>query len=307
MKKNNKSQQIKVSRLWKELCKKFYQNIDDSFISSFRKPEKNINRFTTNRQPKEQTYRYYLTILFNEARKQNKKFYDNYKKLGNTTLGQPLYIFFNGLKINFDYLNSLYEYNFISENMKLNKIESIVEVGGGFGRTAHTLLKLHPNIKKYTIIDLPTILKITNKYLQKVLPDKIQKINFIPASDLNTWKKLKEDLAINIDSFQEMPRETIYKYLQNVFANANYVYIKNPVCKYNPKLLGIENPKKYDVFSIGLMKQVCNIYDETELNKMRKIFNKKYCPSKIHKIINAEPCNLYSYYQNVLYKKLKIF
>jgi hypothetical protein len=176
-------------------------------------------------------------------------------------------------------------------------------LGGGFGRTAHTLLKLHPNIKKYTIIDLPKILKITNKYLQKVLPDKIQKINFIPANDLNTWKKLKEDLAINIDSFQEMPKETIYKYLQNVFANANYVYIKNPVCKYNPKLLGIETSKKFDVFSLGLMNQVCNIYDENELNKMRKIFNKKYCPSKIHKIINAKPCNLYSYYQNVLYKK----
>lgn len=295
--------QIKISKLWSSLCKEIYQNIDDKFIFDFRSPKKNLNRFTTNRQPKEQTYRYYLTILFNEARKQNKKFYKNYKKLGETNLGKPLYIFINGLKINFDYLNSLYEYNFISENMKLNKIENIVEVGAGFGRTAHTLLKLHPNIKRYTIIDLPKVLEVSNKYLQKVLPDKIKKINFLSAYDLNKWKKLKEDLAINIDSFQEMPKQTIYKFLYNLFVNANYVYIKNPVCKYNPELLGIESSKKFDVFSLGLMKQVRNIYDETELIKMRKIFNKKYCPSKMHKIIEATPCNLYSYYQNVLYKK----
>ncbi len=294
---------IKISKLWNSLCKEIYQNIDDRFISDFRSPKKNLNRFTTNRQPKEQTYRYYLTILFNEARKQNKKFYKNYKKLGDTNLGHPLCIVINGLKINFDYLNSLYEYNFISENMKLNKIANIVEVGGGFGRTAHTLLKLHPSIKKYTIIDLPKILEVSNKYLQKVLPGEIKKINFISAYDLNNLEKLKVDLAINIDSFQEMPKQTIYKFLHGLFAKANYAYIKNPVCKYNPKLLGIESSKKFDVFSLGLMKQVCNIYDETGLIKMRKIFNKKYCPSKMHKIIDAKPCNLYSYYQNVLYKK----
>jgi putative sugar O-methyltransferase len=294
---------IGISKLWNSLCKEIYQNIDDRFISNFRSPKKNLNRFTTNRQPKEQTYRYYLTILFNEARKQNKKFYKNYKKLGDTNLGQPLYIFINGLKINFDYLNSLYEYNFISENMKLNKIVNIVEVGGGFGRTAHTLLKLHPSIKKYTIIDLPKILEVSNKYLQKVLPSEIKKINFISVYDLNKLEKIKVDLAINIDSFQEMPEQTIYKFLHNLFAKANYAYIKNPVCKYNPKLLGIESPKKFDIFSLGLMKQVRNIYDETELIKMRKIFNKKYCPSKMHKILDAKPCNLYSYYQNVLYKK----
>jgi hypothetical protein len=219
-------------------------------------------------------------------------------------LGQPLYVFYNGLKINFDYLNSLYEYNFISKNIKLNKIENIVEVGGGFGRTAHTLLKLHPNIKKFTIIDLPKILEISNKYLQKVLPSEIQKVEFISAYDLNKWKTLKVDLAINIDSFQEMPKETIYKYPDNLFAKANYVYIKNPVCKYNPKLLGIKSSKKFHVFSLGLINQVCNIYNETELIKMRKLFNKKYCPSKIHKIIMSKPCNLYSYYQNTLYKKI---
>jgi hypothetical protein len=187
--------------------------------------------------------------------------------------------------------------------MKLNKIVNIVEVGGGFGRTAHTLLKLHPSIKKYTIIDLPKILEVSNKYLQKVLPSEIKKINFISVYDLNKLEKIKVDLAINIDSFQEMPEQTIYKFLHNLFAKANYAYIKNPVCKYNPKLLGIESPKKFDIFSLGLMKQVRNIYDETELIKMRKIFNKKYCPSKMHKILDAKPCNLYSYYQNVLYKK----
>lgn len=299
----NETSSMKSSKLWRSLLKEYYHNINDKFISYFREPNKKINRFTTNRPPKEPTYRYYLTILFNEIRKQKCYFFNNYRKLGNTNLGRPLGIVYDDLKINFDYLISLYEYDFISQNIKLNKIRSVVEIGAGFGRTAHTLLKLQPNIKSYTIIDLPPILKISKVYLQKVIPDSISKINFISAYNIKEWKQIKSELAINIDSFQEMPKCTIKEYLKNLFSNINYVYIKNPVCKYDPKLLGINSSRKFDVFSLGLMKEIVNIYNEKKLIKIRKVYNKRYCPSNKHKIIKSLPCNLYPYYQNTLYKK----
>jgi hypothetical protein len=71
----NETSPIKSSKLWRSLSKEYYHNINDKFISYFREPNKKINRFTTNRPPKEQTYRYYLTILFNEIRKQKKIFF----------------------------------------------------------------------------------------------------------------------------------------------------------------------------------------------------------------------------------------
>lgn len=292
-----------VSELWQTLCEELYGNVDEKFFADFREPHNPANRFST-WQPKEPTFRYYLTLVFNEVRKKNEDFFNNYRKLGDTLLGQPLCVSANGVQVNLDYLTSIEEYDFLSKSFNLNTIESVVEIGAGFGRTAHTLLKLCPNIKRYTIIDLAPMLKLSSKYLEKVLSDDAKKLNFIAATEIGEWGKIKADLAINIDSFQEMPKQTITNYIENLFTNTSAVYIKNPVCKYSPELLGIEATRKHDVFSLGFMTQVANIFDEVELGEMRKIYSERYCPSQNHKIVNALPSDLFAYYQHILYKKL---
>jgi putative sugar O-methyltransferase len=290
-----------VSELWQTLCQELYSNVNEHFLSGFREPHNPANRFST-WQPKESTFRYHLTLVFNEVRKKNDAFFDNYKKLGNTILGQPLCVSANGVQVNLDYLTSLEEYNFLSHNINLNTIKSVVEIGGGFGRTAHTLLKLCPNIERYTIIDLPAILKLSSGYLERVLETEFSKINFVSADAIHEWEQLEADLAINIDSFQEMPQNTIKNYIDRLFAKCNIVYIKNPVCKYSPKLLGIETSKNYDVFTLGLMTEVANIFDEVELNKMRIIYANRYLPSAKHIVVSSLPSELFAYYQHILYQ-----
>jgi len=260
------------SKLWEELNKNLYNNINNNFLNNFRKPENPANRFLT-WPPKEPTFRYYLTLVFNEVLKKNKDFFKNYKKLGNTLLGQPLCVSVNDVQVNLDYLTSIEEYDFLSQNLNLHSIESIVEIGC-FGRTAHTLLKLCPNIKKYTIIDLPPMLKLASKYLKKVLSNEFIIINFIETTEIKKIKETKFDLGINIDSFQEMPKQVILGYINNLFAKTKNVYIKNPVCKYPSKLLGIKRTKKYDVFSLGYMTEVADIFNEVQLNIMRKYMQK---------------------------------
>jgi hypothetical protein len=62
------SKQHEVSTLWQTLSEELYSNVDDDFLSIFREPHNPANRFST-WQPKEPTFRYYLTLVFNEVRK----------------------------------------------------------------------------------------------------------------------------------------------------------------------------------------------------------------------------------------------
>ena len=101
-----------VSELWQTLCEELYGNVDEKFFADFREPHNPANRFST-WQPKEPTFRYYLTLVFNEVRKKNEDFFNNYRKLGDTLLGQPLCVSANGVQVNLDYLTSIEEYDFL--------------------------------------------------------------------------------------------------------------------------------------------------------------------------------------------------
>ena len=68
----NSSQSVnkthEVSELWQTLCEKLFSNVNEDFFSVFREPHNPANRFST-WQPKGPTFRYYLTLVFNEVRK----------------------------------------------------------------------------------------------------------------------------------------------------------------------------------------------------------------------------------------------
>ena len=289
-----------VSRQWATLCETVFGNVDGDFLSAFRAPDHPANRFSTWR-PKEPTYRYYLTLIFNEARIKSAEFFSNYAKLGETTLGQPLCVRVRGLDINLDYLTALEEYDFLIGNSDLHAVRSVVEVGAGYGRTAHTLLKLCPAIESYMIIDLEPILGLARAYLGRVMPEYMPKVQFVVADSARAWQDRQADLAINIDSFQEMPHATIDAYMKGLFAKAKLAYLKNPVCKYSPDLLGIERPVLQDAFDSGYMTEVANIYDEDELEKMRRIFESRYRPTEGHRVKARGPSGLFAHYQHILY------
>ena len=97
----------------------------------------------------------------------------------NSEIGKPRGYEFddknNNLFLNFDDLYHVYSAAQISRVINYfnfgDKVNRILEIGGGYGNLATKLKKLFPNIQ-YLIIDLPEVLLIQHYYLSKTFPDK---------------------------------------------------------------------------------------------------------------------------------------
>jgi len=89
-------------------------------------------------------------------------FIEIFNKIKNTSLGNPVDINYKGHKVNLDYLLSVEELIFLYSY--LPNVQSIVEIGAGFGRTVHGILS-NFDIEKYFIIDLQPVLDLSKKYL----------------------------------------------------------------------------------------------------------------------------------------------
>ncbi|HEX8423404.1 MAG TPA: putative sugar O-methyltransferase, partial [Pyrinomonadaceae bacterium] len=108
----------------------------------------------------------------------------------------------------------------------------IVEIGAGFGGTAHWLLKLRRDVGSYTIIDLPLINVLQGYFLAEAFgaervslygedgagagatsaaPPKL--INVRPAHSLDTVGGAGVDVLVNENSMPEMPPHIVEKYL----------------------------------------------------------------------------------------------
>ena len=119
--------------------------------------------------------RYYKSLLLEFALKLDTEFHSSNVKLSltellnkikNKNIGNPTEIIFNGLKINIDYLLSAEEILFLYK--ELDKAESIIEIGAGFGRLPHSILEAFPNIKNYYLVDLDFMLNFQKSFLKKV-------------------------------------------------------------------------------------------------------------------------------------------
>lgn len=117
---------------------------------------------------------------------------------------------------------------------------------------------------------------------------------------------LHPDLVINIDSFQEMPKETIDFYYRELIEGAKFFYSKNAVGKYKPEtvgIFGVEDNQLLDVFSLGLSTEIVDIFDATELELARARHVEQYRPSGNFSVVAQAPLGIFPYYHNVLYAK----
>lgn len=118
---------------------------------------------------------------------------------------------YRGCEIDADYLAAVEEWQFLHDADVLDKeVQTVVEIGAGFGRTCHTLLTLAPAIRRYLIIDLEPMLRLARAYLQRVVPN--GEVTFVAHDDnveIAKIAELRPDLVINIDSFQEMLPEVV--------------------------------------------------------------------------------------------------
>ncbi|EMN58581.1 putative sugar O-methyltransferase [Leptospira borgpetersenii] len=300
---------MEISNLWKDLVSKF-QNIDDHFLNSFRMPGNSNNRLAA-WDPFDPTMRFFKFLLLNECGRKPDSFFIKYNKLGNVNLGNPVFITVDREKskilseINIDHFFSVEEYEFLEANLPLRVCQNILEIGAGFGRTCQGLIKLSGTVKSYTVVDLPEMLLLSSSYLKKVLSnDEFEKVTFISPENIHLVENI--DLIINIDSFQEMPRQTVKFYMDNLVSNAKYFYSKNPIGKYTPESIGIKlgNPNQIrEVLTLGLSTQIIDIFNEKELRLARRQHIEAYQPSKSFVLVNECPMEeIFPYYHNVLYK-----
>jgi hypothetical protein len=149
-------------------------------------------------------------------------------------------------------------------------------------------------------------LALSRALLTRAVPDQMHKINFVDATDNDAWQGLSADLVINIDSFQEIPPETIDAYYAGIIRNARAFYTKNPISKYAPDAVGVavrEPERLHDVFQLGYCRDVIDIFDEDALTPAREAFVTAYSPGQDWRTAAQAPMELVPYYQNALFLK----
>lgn len=292
-----------VSQLWTELASGLFGRIDDTFLATFRAPGGANNRLAA-WDALDRTARYFKFLLFNAASAKPDRFFDCYRRVGNVGIGAPTFVTVRGCHINIDYFLAVDEFLFLEEALNLADVRSIVEIGAGFGRTCHVLMAL-ADIERYTIIDIPEVLKLSSRYLERVLPAAdCRKITFVDAQDSAGWAGTQSDLTINIDSFQEMPAGTIRFYMDRLIGCSKFLYCKNPIAKYHPSSIGLEtsSAKTLDVLSLGLCRSVIDIFDDRELQATRTEYLKNYLPGPGWAVRAERPLDIFPYLHHALFE-----
>ena len=296
---------FKASPVWHKINGKLLQDPSGVDFTTFREVgmgRANIKITTWN--PYEPSTRYFKTLLSHIVYQASDEFLNTYGNLTNTGLGNPINIRRSGIEFNLDYILSTYEVLFI----KPFDQKTVCEIGAGFGRTAHAMLECYPNIEKYTIIDLPNCLTLTQGYLKKVLSQKLyDKLEFLRADELDSSAFKPIDLFINIDSFAEMTKPTIQNYLKLIQDYGKYFYSKNTIGKYKPSDMGLINTNSDDIDNImetGLCSHQIDVFDDRALHVGLAEYKEAYRPQGAV-VLKSQLAPPFYYYGDVLYNLRK--
>ena len=149
-------------------------------------------------------------------------------------LGNPFLVRYEGLNLSQDLCNSIHElYSILGpEGLPLPTTQpaSFAEVGAGYGRLAHVILKAVPSAT-YCIIDILPALYLSQRYLTTLFPDlpafrfrpfrsyreirtefESSRIRFIAPHQLEQLPARSFDYFINISSFHEMTLPQVRNY-----------------------------------------------------------------------------------------------
>jgi len=167
------------------------------------------------------------------------------KNFSESTVGEPIEQFeFDSKRYSRSALNYLLGLSFLSQHANLESINTVLEIGGGFGTLGEIIQKCFINTK-YIDIDIPPTLFAADYYLKETFGEKMMSAygqvahaDVITITDLNAmtllpaWKveKLqgKVDLFVNFISFQEMEPVIVQNYLNHVSRlQSEWVLLRN--------------------------------------------------------------------------------
>lgn len=141
------------------------------------------------------------------------------------------------------YISLLERIDYLTSFFNLNKINSLIEIGGGFGSNIHLLIQNFTNIKKIIYVDIFPNIFVGTEYLRNLFGNSVKdystlnhldEIKFEDNNDLEiicipNWllEKVtsKVDKLHNAASFQEMTIEQVenYKLLVSKILNKNLI------------------------------------------------------------------------------------
>ncbi len=175
-------------------------------------------------------YLKYLSIIYPS----NKKVIElirKYKFEQTTKFGAIQVFEFENMNYSTQYLQMAYRIDQLSKFCDFNKINSLFEIGGGFGSNIHFLLTNFKNIKKIIYIDIVPNIFVGTQYLKSIFGDKVKDYLYfkdkydicfeendeVEIYCLPSWMierlKTKIDHFHNASSFVEMPDKVIKNYV----------------------------------------------------------------------------------------------
>lgn len=178
------------------------------------------------------SYYYFVLLLWEYAKKIDVHQYLD--RLQEPLEGNPILVQVNGKSMSQDLANSLIEYYSMSEVFSFSQVKTVFEIGDGYGRNAHVILSLNPNIR-IVLVDILPALYIAQHYLSSVFKDR----KIFRAREFDQYEMVKKDIeeasivflmphqvsllpnkcvdvSINISSFGEMNLEQIDWYFSHI-------------------------------------------------------------------------------------------
>lgn len=197
------------------------------------------------------SYKYFVLLLWEYAKKIDKHHYLD--QLEEPQEGNPILVHDNKKGMSQDLANSLIEYYSIDSYASFGKINTVLEIGGGYGRNAHVILTLNPKAK-VVLVDIFPALYVAQRYLSSVFKnrkifkarqfDSYQQVEremeeasivFLLPHQLEMLPDKKFDLCMNISSFGEMNVDQIKWYFDQINRLAKkYFFSKQWKISKNP-------------------------------------------------------------------------
>lgn len=215
--------------------------------------------------------------------------------------GNPYTVRRDGEFYDIDYAMAAHEVTFIGCAGFFFGGSDIVEIGTGYGRTAHTILSNY-DVESYTIVDLPKMLALSQKYLSTVLSaEDFAKVLFVERFP----DDVLFDLAINIDSFPEMTDAVNEKYLRQVAVACGAFYTKNVVGRYVWSRTPLNAPAYFDAHTTGIVLQcdgdLLDIFDAEVMAAQVPRFLDRFRPSPEFEVVLHGPAEPFTHYHQAFY------
>jgi len=193
--------------------------------------------------PDQFAYKYFVLLLWEYVKTIDRQRY--FERLEEPVEGNPILVASEGRQVSQDLANTLIEYCAIGEAMSFEDIDSVLEIGGGYGRNAYIILALNPNIK-VTMVDIPPALYIAQRYLASMFKERrvfkardfshygevkgeleSASIVFLLPHQLALMPNKRFDFSMNISSFGEMRADQVQWYFKQLGrVTRRYFYMK---------------------------------------------------------------------------------